>query len=169
LPIETYSVAKKESSQAEKVYRQIVGPDGRVKDNFRSFMKQMMIDEYDIVDKQLKDFEEPGVTNSIARLRYNHYQKKRITKLMKIGEMLKRVGDPGGRFTGETKLTRSLKKAVEQPQRGLGTRKSSSLSQLSDTFMKKMQNKQDERTGSAGIFLTMPPETSMGMSPRVNG
>ena len=99
---------------------------------------------------------------------------------MKIGEMLKRVGDPGGRFTGkfsadkyfcvgETKLTRSLKKAVEQPQRGLGTRKSSSLSQLSDTFMKKMQNKQDERTGSAGIFLTMPPETSMGMSPRVNG
>ena len=130
--------------------------------------------------RQLKDFEEPGVTNSIARLRYNHYQKKRITKLMKIGEMLKRVGDPGGRFTGkfsadkyfcvgETKLTRSLKKAVEQPQRGLGTRKSSSLSQLSDTFMKKMQNKQDERTGSAGIFLTMPPETSMGMSPRVNG
>jgi len=66
-------VAKKENIQAEKVYRQIVNQDGRVKDNFRVFMKQMMIDEHDIVDRQLKDFEDPGVTEPIIKLRYNHY------------------------------------------------------------------------------------------------
>jgi len=150
-----------------------VGPDGRVKENFRSFMKQMMVDEYDIIDKQLKDFEEPGVTNSIARLRYNHYQKKRITKLTKIGEMLKRVGDHGARFTGDNKLTRSLKKAVEQPAKGL-KRSSSSLSNLSDTFLKSLEKKQhelksDTRTGSAGIFLLTLPQETIGMSPRGGG
>ena len=49
----------------------------------------------------MKDFEEPGVTKHICKLRYNHYQKKRITKLTQVGEMLKNVGGQGGRFTGK--------------------------------------------------------------------
>ena len=47
------------------------------------------------------DFEAPGVQKNIAQLRYNHYQKKRITKLTQIGEMLKQFGGPGSRFVGK--------------------------------------------------------------------
>lgn len=80
-------------------------------------MKKMMIDGNDIIDRQLKDFEGDGVAEPIIKLRFNHYQKKRITKLMKIGEMLKSMNVSSHLFTGDGKLTRSLKKAVEQPSR----------------------------------------------------
>lgn len=80
-----------EFNRAEKVYKQMLGMDGRVAGKYKGFLRECMLDEEDIKERNLDHFKEPGVTEQMATLRYNHYQKKRIIKLGQIDIMIRNL------------------------------------------------------------------------------
>ena len=73
-------------------------------------------------------FKEPGVTEQMATLRYNHYQKKRIIKLGQIDIMIRNLnvqkspsGFGGGKrfnllteFLGSFKQEKALRRALDK-------------------------------------------------------
>jgi hypothetical protein len=89
LPIETFKYSNREANQAEAIYRKFVGPDGKVRENYEYIAKKYMIDEHDIIDRKLEYFADPGISSDVVRLRFNHYQKKRLNKLNLVSAELK--------------------------------------------------------------------------------
>lgn len=103
-----------------------------------------MLDEHDIQDRQLEFFQEPGVNDQMATLRYNHYQKKRILKLGQIDLMIRNLNAPkspyrsGMNTTTNSKQEAALRKAID-PTKKIDPK--ASTSNFSEDFEVKMEKK----------------------------
>lgn len=74
----------------------MLGPDGKILSKYKTFLRECMLDEEDIKERNLDHFKEPGVNEQMTTLRFNHYQKKRIIKLGQIDVMIRNL-NIGGR------------------------------------------------------------------------
>mmetsp|Transcript_10922 Transcript_10922/g.13793 ORF Transcript_10922/g.13793 Transcript_10922/m.13793 type:complete len:123 (-) Transcript_10922:4141-4509(-) len=84
---------KEQLRKEEKTYREIMGPEFKVKVKYQHLMIDLEIDSDDILDKKLEDFRREGERNineEILQTRYDFHHSKRIFKLQELARLKER-------------------------------------------------------------------------------